>query len=156
VHSPELVVKNSSQQLSFLEIFLVIAIKVRSKSLRPSAKECLVVCFMLGNRTTKQRIDSVIRIWALCRLVFQTTLIMLAAKHRVALHSMLVAQPLSIKVAFAFHCDVKKLKDSSLPEIIAAVNQLVDAAIEPTLLCDLPLHQPLKTPWQIKLVFFAQ
>ena len=79
-------------------------------------------------------------------LVFTSTSNVLTTKNCVSLQCLLSTQPIAIHVRVPFSCDVKKLKRRSLPEIIAAINELVNTPIETTLLTNLPLAEPLRAP----------
>ena len=85
-----------------------------------------------------------VRVTAFRRFIFKPTLVVLAAEKRVALHSMLVAEPLTLNVALAAHRDIHQLKRRSLPVVVTAIDQLVDSSVEAALARNLSLHEPVE------------
>lgn len=77
-------------------------------------------------------------------------------KYGVALQSLLVEEIFSIDISLALHCDIKNLKCSSLPEVIAGVDQLVDPAVEASFFNQLAIAEPLSETVQVQLVFFSK
>lgn len=69
---------------------------------------------------------------------------------------MLITEPLAINVTLAFHRYVEELEGCPLPEVVAAVNQLVNASVEPTLGSDLPLDQPAQATFKVKLLVLTK
>jgi hypothetical protein len=61
----------------------------------------------------------VIEIGTLEGLIFHASSGLLTLKYGVALQSLLVEEIFSIHISLALHCDIKDLKCSSLPEVIA-------------------------------------
>ena len=98
---------------------------------------------MLGNRAPEKGITSVVGVSTLGWFVFKSALVMLAAKNCVTLDCMLVTKPITVDVAFAFHRNIKQLKGCTLPEIIAAVYQFINAAIKSSLCGYLSLDEPI-------------
>ena len=68
-------------------------------------------------------------IGAFGRLVFQPTVLVLAAEDRVGLNGFLPAQPVTVHVCVALRCDVEQFKRRTLPKVVAAIDELVDAAV---------------------------
>lgn len=77
---------------------------------------------MLSYGVATAAIASMVEVWVLHRLVFQTSMTFLAAKDSVALQSFLVVKPFSINIAFAFKSNIKQLKGSSLPKVVARIH----------------------------------
>jgi len=98
---------------------------------------------VLSNRATEERVNRVVRVAALGWLILQASVDVLAAEQRIALYSLLIAEPVSVQVTLAAHCDIQQLERCSLPEVIAAVDKLVHSAVEASLACNLPLNQPV-------------
>ena len=45
---------------------------------------------------------------------------------------LLAAQPFAVDVCFAASCDVQELESGTLPKVVAAVDELVDASVKTT------------------------
>ena len=83
-----------------------------------------------------------IDVGSLRRLVFETTLTLLAANDDVALQSLLIEKKLVLNrgfVALLVRQDIHQLKTGADPEAVAAVYELVDPAVESTKLSKLPV-----------------
>jgi hypothetical protein len=97
----------------------------------------------------------VIEIGTLEGLIFHASRGLLTLKYGVALQSLLVEEIFSIHISLALHCNIEDLKGSSLPEVIAGVDQLVDSAVEASFLNQLATAEPLSKTVQVQFVFFS-
>ena len=90
-----------------------------------------------------------VRICTLCRLILQATFDILAAKYCVGLKSLLPTKPITVDICITLSRDIEKFKCCTLPVVVAAIHQLVNASIEATFLANLPLAQPLSAPIKV-------
>ena len=80
------------------------------------------------------------------RLVLASTVDVLTAEDRICLQSFLPTEPVPIHVRVTLRRNIEQLKRGALPEVIAAVDELVYATVEATLFTYLPLAEPLRAP----------
>ena len=111
---------------------------------------------MLRHRIATEPISGMIGIMSFSRLIPDSSIDILTAKHSVSLHKILIKKPIALNIAFAFHGNIHQLKSRSLPKIITRIDKFVDAAVEATFMDALALSQPIKEAGQVKFIMLFQ
>lgn len=131
-----------------------------SQPISVAASQAILVQFIeltcvLNHGKSRQSVVRVVIVRLGGRLVFHSSLVLLAADKGVALQSKRVEQPLSFEVSFSFQRYVEKFENSSLPPIIARIHQLIGSPIKSTFEGKLPFCQPFNHPVQVKFIRFS-
>lgn len=99
---------------------------------------------MLSDATPSKSVRGVIWIRVFTRLIADSTAIPLAAEVKVALQSISIEEPFTIEVGVSFRSDVEQFKSRPLPEVVAAIDKLVNSAIKASLDSQLTLSEPVQ------------
>jgi hypothetical protein len=99
----------------------------------------------------------VIEVGSFAWLVPQSSLDILAAEDRIGLQSLLIEQKLApIDISLTLESYVDKFKTSTLPEVVAGVNKLIDSPIEASFFGQLSVCKPLNQPIEVEFVFLSK
>jgi hypothetical protein len=98
---------------------------------------------MLSDTAPSKSVSGVVWIRVFSWLIADATTIPLAAEVEVALHSVSVEKPFTVEISVSFRSDIKQFKSSSLPEIVAAIDELVNSTVKASLDGQLTLSEPV-------------
>ena len=119
--------------------------------------QILVIREVLRDGKSRTSIHRVIEVGSFARLVPQPSLDILAAEDSIGLQSLLIEKELApIDIPLTLESYVDKFKTSTLPEVVAGVNKLIDSPIEASFFGQLSVCQPFNKPIEVELVFLAK